>query len=324
MRKSILLVLTALLGLGGTAAAQEYPSRPITMVVGFAAGGAADSVARIVAEGMRVPLGQSVVIENVSGAGGSIGVGRAARAAPDGYTVSFGSWGTHVVNGALYQLQYDLLNDLDPVALVASQPMLIIAKKDLPANNLKELIAWLKANPGKASVASAGVNSASHIAAIFFQKESGTEMQHVPYRGGAPAIQDIVSGRVEMMIAPVAEMLPPVQQGLVKGMAITAKERLKAAPDIPSVDEAGLPGLHIVNWNGLWVPAKTPRAIVDRLNAAVVDALADPNVRARLAQIGQEIPPRAEQTPEALGALQKAEAERWWPILKAMAKQEKK
>jgi tripartite-type tricarboxylate transporter receptor subunit TctC len=323
MRSPLVVALAAMLASSAGAAAQEYPSRPITMVVGFAAGGAADSVARIVAEGMRVPLGQSVVIENVSGAGGSIGVGRAARAAPDGYTVSFGSWGTHVVNGALYQLQYDLLNDLDPVALVASQPMLIIAKKDIPADNLKELIAWLKANPGKASVASAGVNSASHIAAIFFEKESGTEMQHVPYRGGAPAIQDIVSGRVEMMIAPVAEMLPPVQQGLVKGMAITAKERLKAAPDIPSVDEAGLPGIHIVNWNGLWVPAKTPRAIVDRLNAAVVDALVDPNVRARLAQIGQEIPPRAEQTPEALGALQKAEAERWWPILKAMAKQEK-
>ncbi len=323
MRTALVVALAAMLASSGSAAAQGYPSRPITMVVGFAAGGAADSVARIIAEGMRASLGQPVVIENVSGAGGSIGVGRAVRAAPDGYTVSFGSWGTHVVNGALYPLQYDLLNDLDPVALVASQPMLLITKKDIPAKDLRELIAWLKANPGKASVASAGVNSASHIAAMFFQKESGTQLQHIPYRGGSLAIQDLVSGQVEMMVGPIAEMLPPVREGLLKGMAVTAKQRAAAAPDIPSVDEAGLPGIHIENWNGLWVPAKTPRAIVDRLNAAAKDALADPNVRTRLAHIGQEIPPPSEQTPETLGALQKAEAERWWPILKAMATQEK-
>jgi tripartite-type tricarboxylate transporter receptor subunit TctC len=295
--------------------AQAYPSRPITIVVPFPAGGSTDVIARILAEKMRVALGQTIIIENVGGAGGSIGVGRVARAAPDGYTLDIGQWDTHVANGATYSLSYDLQNAFEPVALISSNPLLILAKKAMPADDLKGLIAWLKANPDKASMAIP--TAGSNVAGILFQKETGTRFQLVPYRGGGPAIQDLVAGQIDLLIVQAAVALPQVRAGAIKAYAATASSRFAAAPNIPTVDEAGLPGLHISGWFGLYAPKGTPRAVIDRLNAAVTDALADATVRARLADVGQEISPRAEQTSEALGAFTKAEIGKWWPIIKA-------
>jgi tripartite-type tricarboxylate transporter receptor subunit TctC len=264
---------------------------------------------------MRASLGQPIVIENVGGAGGSIGVGRVARAAPDGYTLDVGQWDTHVANGATYPLAYDLMKDFEPVALISSNPFLILARKTLPADDLKGLITWLKANPDKASQAIP--TAGSHVAGILFQKQTDTRFAFVPYRGGGPAMQDLVAGQIDMMIIQAAVALPQVRGGAIKAYAVTARSRFAAAPDVPTVDEAGLPGLHISGWFALFAPKGTPRPVIDRLNAAVVDALADPAIRARLADLGQEIPPREQQTPEALAAFHKAEVEKWWPIIKA-------
>jgi tripartite-type tricarboxylate transporter receptor subunit TctC len=303
----------ALPGVSRIARAQAYPSRPITIVVPFPAGGSTDVIGRILAEKMRASLGQTIIIENVGAAGGSIGVGRVARAAPDGYTLDIGQWDTHVANGATYPLSYDLQNGFEPIALISTNPFLILAKNALPADDLKGLIAWLKANPDKGSAAMP--TAGSHVAGIMFQKETGTRFQFVPYRGGAPAIQDLVAGQVDMLIVQAAIALPQVRAA-IKVFAVTAKNRFGAAPNIPTVDEAGLPGLHISGWFGLYAPKGTPKAVIDKLNAAVVDALTDTTVRARLADLGQEIPPREEQTPEALGAFTKAEIKKWWPIIK--------
>src|SRR5436190_5912781 len=298
--------------------AQAYPSRPLTMVVPFAAGGPTDTIARIMGERMRQTLGQTVIVENVAGAAGSIGVGRVAKAAPDGYTVSIGHWSTHVVNGAIYQLPYDVLNDFEPISLVVTQaPQLAVVEKSLPVNNLTELIAWLKANPDKASQGTAGAGSASHVSGVYFQKQTGTSFQFVPYRGTGPAMQDLVAGQIDLMFDQAANSLPQVRNGNVKAFAVTAKSRLPSAPDIPTMDEAGMPGFYISVWHALWVPKGTPKDITSRLTGAVVEALADPAVRRRLDDLGQEIPPRDQQTPEVLFAHHKAEIEKWWPIIKA-------
>jgi tripartite-type tricarboxylate transporter receptor subunit TctC len=299
------------------AKAQVYPSRPITMVVPFPPGGPLDSVARITAEAMRVSLGQPVIIENVAGAAGSLGVGRVARAAADGYTLSAGFVGTHVFNGATYTLQYDVLKDFEPISLIANNSWLIVAKKTMPANDLKDLIAWLKSNPDKASQGTAGPGSPHHVAGVFFQKETGTRFQFVPYRGAAPAMQALVAGQIELIIDSPTIAMPQVRAGTIKGYAVAAKSRLATAPDIPTVDEAGLPGFYFWGWSGLWAPKGTPKEVIAKLSTAVADGLAEAAVRSRFADIGMQVFPREQQTPEALSAHQKAEIAKWWPIIKA-------
>src|SRR5262249_46453210 len=308
--------LVALTGITG-APAQTYPSRPITMVVPYSAGGPTDTIGRIMAQRMGASLGQTIIVENVTGAAGTLGVGRVARAAPDGYTISIGHWGTHVVNGAIYALQYDVLNDFEPVAMIATNPQLIIAKKSVPAKDLKELIAWLKANSATATQGTAGHGSGSHVSGVFLQSITGARFQFVPYRGAGPALQDLVAGQIDIMIDQTGNSLPQVRAGTIRAYAVTDKVRLAAAPDIPTVDEAGVPGLHISIWHALWMPKGTPKEIIVRLNAAVVETLADAGVRQRLAELGQDIPPRGQQSPQALFAYHKAEIEKWWPVIKA-------
>jgi tripartite-type tricarboxylate transporter receptor subunit TctC len=317
-RLSPIVALLGILGAVGPATSQTYPSRPITMVVPFAAGGPMDVVARVVAEGMQASLGQNVIIENVVGAGGSIGAGRVARAAPDGLTISYGGWPTHVINGAVYALPYDVLNDFEPVSLTASAPWLLLAKNGMPGDDLKGLIAWLKSNPDKASAGHGGVGSASHVFGAWFKVATATRFQLVPYHGNAPAMQDLIAGRIDMLFDSPATAMPQVRAGRVKVYAITAKNRLTSAPDIPTADEAGLSGFEASSWHAIWVPKGTPKEITAKLNSAVVHALADPAVRQRLADLGQEIPAREQQTPEGLGRLQRAEIDKWWPIIKGV------
>ena len=299
------------------ARAQAFPTRPITIVVPFAAGGPLDALTRVMADGMRKQLGQPILIENVTGAAGSIGVGRVAHAAPDGYTVGAGNWSTHVANGAVYPLQYDLLKDFDPVALLPRNPMLIVAKKALPIASLTELIGLLKSNPGKLVAGTAGAGSGSHLAGVYFQNITGTRFQFVPYRGTGPAMSDLVAGHIDLMFDQASEALEQVRADAIRAYAVTAKTRLTSAPDIPTVDEAGASGLYISLWSGFWVPKGTPKDIVIKLNAAVADILADTAVRGLLSGRGMDIPSREQQTPEALGAFQRAEIEKWWPIIKA-------
>src|SRR5262245_8109598 len=297
--------------------AQAYPTRPITIIVQFPAGAPLDVLASLLGERMRGGLGQPVIVENVTGAAGSLGVGRVARAASNGYTIGIGNFSTHVVNGATYALQYDLVKDFEPIGLLASNPQVIVSKNDVPAKDLQELIAWLKSNPDKASQGTGGVGTAGHVAGAFFQRATGTGFQFVPYRGSPPALQDLMSGQIDLMIDQASAVLPHVRAGKIRAYAVAAKKRLDAAPDIPTVDEAGVPGWYVSFWSAFWAPKATPHHIIDKLNAALVDALADPAIHSQLANIGQQIFPRDQQTPESLGEFHKTEIEKWWPIIKA-------
>ena len=319
MRRLPTVMVATLVGLAGTgmAAAQGYPTHAITMIVPFPAGGATDTLARFLGERMRGILGQPVIIENVAGAAGSLGVGRAVRSAADGYTLSIGTSTTHMLTGGLYALQFDLLKDLEPVIQIGSEPLLIVGKKSLPAADLKGLIGYLKANPDKASVGIAGVGATGHLTGISFQKETGTRFQFVPYRGNAPAMQDLLAEQIDFMIEPSSNFKSLVGAGSVRPYAITGRTRLPSSPDIPTADEAGLRGFFASLWYGLWVPKDTPKDIIARLNATTAQVLADPMVRKRFDELGIEITPLAQQSPEALRAFQKAESERWWPIIKA-------
>jgi tripartite-type tricarboxylate transporter receptor subunit TctC len=297
------------------ARAQAYPSRPITLVVPYAPGGANDVIGRLLAPKMRASLGQSIVIETVAGASGSLGTGRVARAAPDGYTVIVGNVGTHAINGAVYALKYDVLNDFEPVLLVATQPFLVVAKKAMPADDLMGLIAWLKVNPGKASAGTAGVGAPDHLGGALFQTLTGTRFQFVPYRGGGPAVQDLVAGQLDIMFESPSITLPQVRGGQLKAFAVAGESRLAGAPEIPTADKAGLPGFYVPFWVGLWAPKGTPKDVIAKLNSAAVTALADPMVGTVLTDLGFEIYSRDQQTPDALAAYQKAEIKKWWPIV---------
>lgn len=301
----------------GAARAQPYPSRPITMVVPLPAGSAFDVTARLLAARMQRSLGQPVIVENLTGASGSIGTGHVARALPDGYTLCFGGVGTHVIDGAMLELSYDVLNDFQPISLIATAQLLIVARKTMPADDLKGLIGWLKANPGKATQGTGGPGSLTNAVGISFRRETGTQFTSVPYRGAGAAINDLVAGHIDIMFDLAPNSLPHVRAGAIKTYAVMANTRLAATPAIPTVDEAGLPAFHASAWQGLWAPKGTPMSIVGRLNAAVVEALADAGLHSRLTDLGEDIFPREQQTPEALGAFQRAEIERWWPILKA-------
>jgi tripartite-type tricarboxylate transporter receptor subunit TctC len=316
MRKLILSVLAVLIS-GGAALADSFPSRPITIVVPFSAGGPSDAMARILAERMKVTLGESLLVENVTGAGGSIGVGRAVRSPPDGYTISFGHLGTHVANGAIYKLGYDLVADLEPVTLLPSNPMIVVSKNAVPAKSLKELLEWLKARPTPASAGTAGAGSGSHIAGLYFENITGIKLQYVPYRGTGPAMNDLVAGQIDIIVDQLSNSINQVRAGNIRGYAVTDTRRAQSASDIPTADEAGLPGFHMTLWSGLWVPKGTPKEIVDKLNASAVDALNDPAVRKQLENLGLQMPSKDRQTPQALGDWQKAEIAKWWPMIKA-------
>jgi tripartite-type tricarboxylate transporter receptor subunit TctC len=317
MRRAVFAALIAMLTGSGGAVADNYPSRVITIIVPFSAGGPSDAMARILAERMKTRLGETILVENVTGAGGSLGVGRAVHAPPDGYTISFGHLGTHVANGAIYKLGYDLVTDLEPVVLLPSNPMIIVSKNAVPAKSLEELISWIKARPTPVTAGTAGAGSGSHIAGLYFEKVTGITLQYVPYRGTAPAMTDLVAGQIDLMIDQTSNSINQVRAGTIRAYAVTDEKRLDSAPDIPTTDEAGLPGFHMTLWSGLWAPKDTPKDIVAKLNAAAVDALNDPAVRRQLENLGLQMPPSDQLSPEALGGWQKAEIAKWWPMIKA-------
>jgi tripartite-type tricarboxylate transporter receptor subunit TctC len=296
------------------ASAQAYPARSITLVVPFPPGGSTDVVARIMAERMRPLLGQSLVIENVGGAGGSIGVGRVARAAPDGYTIDIGQWDTHV-GSVIYSLSYDLQKDFAPIGLMSINPQLMVARKSFPADDLKGLVAWMKANPGKATLVNQ--TAAAQISGIQLQQLTGTSLQLIPYRGAGPATTDMLAGQVDLMVAQAAVLLPHVRGGTLKAIANLSPRRSEAVPDIPTADEGGVTGLYTSGWFGFFAPKGTPKEVITRLNGAMVQVLADPAVRARFTELGLDVAAREQQTPEGLAVFHKAEVEKWWPIIKA-------
>ena len=316
MKRLIAAAIVAALAGSAPASAETFPSRPITIIVPFAAGGPTDALARILGDHMRQTLRQPIVTEDVTGAGGTIGVGRAAHAAPDGYTLSIGHLGTHVVNGAIYPLNFDLVKDLEPVATIASNPMMIVSKNNIPAKNLSELIAWIRAHDGQVTAGTAGVGSGAHFSGVYFGQQIGSKLQFVPYRGTGPALLDLVAGQIDLIVDQASNSLAQVKAGKIRAYAVTSEKRLAAAPDIPTVDEAGLPGFHVELWSGIWVPKGTPKDVVGKLNAAIVNALADPAVRKRMVEAGLDIPSRDKQTPEGLAAYQRAEVRKWWPMIR--------
>jgi tripartite-type tricarboxylate transporter receptor subunit TctC len=300
------------------AAAQSYPTRPVNVVVPYPAGGITDGLARLVAEHMRTSLGQPVIVENVGGAGGSIGASRVARAAPDGYTILLGNAETHVLNPAAQTVQFDVVKDFEPVALMPRYPFILVTNNDVPAKNLKELIGWIKANPGKVSQGTVGAGTMQHLCGLSMQDMMGVRWNFVPYRGGAPAMQDLLSGQINFMCTASGSFLPLIRNNQIRAYAVTTKERIVGAPDLPTVDEAGLPGLHVSVWNAFYAPKGTPKEAIDRLNAAANAALSDPTIQRRVTvDMGLDMPAADMRTPDALGALQKAEIEKWWPIVKA-------
>jgi len=316
MRRALALVCVLLATMGATLA-QPYPSRPITMIVPFGAGGPTDALARILAQRMSLTLGQQVVIENVTGGSGTIAIGRAARAAPDGYTLVIGNWASHVVNSAIFKTAFDYVNDFEPVARLSGNPYIIVGKNALP-KTLPELIAWLKANPDKATEGTGGAGSGQHVGGVYFQTATGTSFQFVPYRAGSSDVmRDVVAGHIDLTIDQAISSLPYIRQGQVRAYAVADSKRLASAPEIPTVDEAGLPGFQVSIWQGVWAPKGTPREIIAKVNAAIAGALADPTVQKRLADIGQELPTREQMTPEGFGAFHKAEMDKWTPIIKA-------
>jgi tripartite-type tricarboxylate transporter receptor subunit TctC len=313
---ALAFLFAAMLGCAG-ALAQTYPSRPITIVVGFPPGGPTDTVARILAERMKTSLGESVVVENVSGAAGTTAGAKVARAAPDGYTLSVAQWTTNVGAAAIYPLQFDVLKDFEPISLLTTSYLWIVGKPELPANNLKDVVAYLKANPGKATLGTVGVGSAAHVCLIDLLNKTGTTAQFVPYRGGAPALQDIVGGQIDLACLEASQTLAVFRAGKIKVFGVAAAKRWPGAPEVPTLAEAGVPGVDIAFWHGLWAPKGTPKPIIDKLNAAVVEAFADPAVQKRFTDIGHVLPTREQQNPQALFAHHKAEIDKWWPIIRA-------
>jgi tripartite-type tricarboxylate transporter receptor subunit TctC len=310
---SVALALAIFAGIAG-AQAQTWPSRSITLVVPFPPGGSTDAAARIMAERMRASLGQPIVIENVGGAGGSIAVGRVARSAPDGYTFDIGQWDTHV-GSIIYKLDYDLEKDFEPIALISNNPQLMVARNNLPANTLAELVTWMKANPGKINFVNQ--NAAANVSGVLFENLTGQKVQFIPYRGAGPAMTDLVSGTMDLLVVQGAVALPQIRGGKIKALANLSPKRSASMPDIPTADETGVPGLYMSGWFGFFAPKGTPKDIIARLNAATVEALADPALQKRFEELGLDVASREQQTPEGLAAFQKTEIEKWWPIIKA-------
>jgi tripartite-type tricarboxylate transporter receptor subunit TctC len=317
MRKILIAIALALLAATAAVHGQAYPSRPITIVVALPAGGAVDALARILSDHMRVTLGQPIIVENMGGAGGTLSIGRVVRSPPDGYTLGMGTLGQYVISGAVYTLAFDMLTDLEPVALLPSVPYWMLARRELPPNTLQELITWLRANPDKASASTTGTASLARFCGMFFQKATGTSFQFVPYRGGAPALHDLVAGQIDLSCDLAANSLPQFRNGNIKAYAVMAKTRWFAAPEIPTTDEAGVPGIHVSTWQGVWAPKNTPADVIGKVNAAAVAAMADFDVRKRIAELGMELPPPAQETPAAFAAFHKAEVEKWYPIVRA-------
>jgi len=317
MKRASLAAILTTIALTGTAAADGYPNRPVTFIVPYGAGGPVDTMARTLSDAMRATLGQPIVIENVTGANGTIGVGRAVHAAPDGYTVSIGNWPSHITNGAIYNLSYDIQKDLIPVARLPQNPYIAVVRKDLPAKNLKDFIGWLNERPGNATEGTAGLGSGQHIAGVYFQKITGTRFQFIPYKAGsADIISDITAGHIDFTFDQAITSLSHIRGGNVRALAVTSDKRLDAAPDIPTVDEAGAPGVYILTWYGLWLPKGAPQEAVDKLAEAARAAMADPALRARLTSLGQQIPPVDQQNAAALAAHTKGEIDKWHPIIK--------
>ena len=313
----LLTFVFVLLAATAASAQESYPARPITLVVPFPPGGVTDTLARLVAERMKASLKQTVVVENVGGAGGSIGMGRVARAAPDGYTIAIGSSETNVFNAVSLALNYDVVTDFTPIVQLPAYPFLIVSTNAVPATTLKELVAWIKANPAKVTQGTVGYGNTQHLCGILMQKAIGVTWQLVPYRGGTPAMQDLLSGQFNIMCTASGSFLPLVRSKQIRAYAITTPKRAASAPEIPTVDEAGMPELHLAVWNALWAPKGTPRAVIDKLNAVAVEAMADPAFKRRMIQLALEMPPSDELTPEALATLQKSDIAKWWPVLKA-------